>query len=223
MPRIRTIKPEFHANEKLSRCPESTHLLAAALLNYADDDGYFNANVHLIKAACFPLREPSVSIHDSLSALQFIGFLRLGVTVDTRSYGHIVNFLEHQRINRPTKSVIKNIEIKWLPSPTTHALLTEPSQPEGKGKEGKGKEMEEAPISDIRTILFQHCADWLAFNNGHDRKPYRAQIGKWLKIHSEADLISAFTAAQKANPQGDRVSYIHAVLKPKKKTGQVGV
>ena len=69
MARIRTIKPEFWAHEDLSELPEATHMLAAALLNYADDEGYFNANPMLIKAACSPLREPSVSIQESLTLL----------------------------------------------------------------------------------------------------------------------------------------------------------
>ena len=43
--------------------------IAAALLNYADDEGYFNANPGLVKAACSPLRESSVSTHTQLKRL----------------------------------------------------------------------------------------------------------------------------------------------------------
>lgn len=137
--RIRTIKPEFWASESLSEQPEPTHLLAAALLNYADDEGYFNANAALVRAACSPLREPSVSIHDSLNRLSNVGYLRLGTGSDGRRYGHIVNFKDHQRINRPTPSKIKALDIVWEDSTTTHGVITEDSHPEGKGKE-QGKE-----------------------------------------------------------------------------------
>jgi hypothetical protein len=41
MGRIRTIKPEFWRSEDLCSLPEATHMLAAALLNYADDEGFF--------------------------------------------------------------------------------------------------------------------------------------------------------------------------------------
>ena len=61
MARIRTIKPEFWKHEDLSALPEITHMLAAALLGYADDEGYFNANPALVKSECLPLRESSVS------------------------------------------------------------------------------------------------------------------------------------------------------------------
>ena len=41
MARIRTIKPDFWKHEDLSALPEITHMLAAALLNHADDEGFF--------------------------------------------------------------------------------------------------------------------------------------------------------------------------------------
>lgn len=138
MARIRTIKPEFWLNEDLNALPESTHLLAAALLNYADDEGYFNANPGLIKAACCPLREPSVSVHDSLSQLAGIGYLRLGSAGDGKRYGHITKFKEHQVINRASDSKIKENPISWDSSLNTHGAISEDSS--GKGKERKGKE-----------------------------------------------------------------------------------
>ncbi|SWD82810.1 primosomal protein I [Klebsiella pneumoniae] len=60
MARIRTIKPEFWTDEDMAEVSEPACLLAIGLLNYADDEGYFNANPKLIKAAVFPIREPSV-------------------------------------------------------------------------------------------------------------------------------------------------------------------
>jgi hypothetical protein len=144
--RIRTIKPKFWTNEDLSALPEATHLLAAGLLNYADDEGYFNANPGLIKAECSPLREPSVSIPESLRLLAGIGYLRLGIAADGKRYGQIVKFDEHQRVNRPTASTIKGLGIAWESSEQTHSQLSEPSPPEGKGREeeGKGKEEEQS-------------------------------------------------------------------------------
>ena len=62
MARIRTIKPEFWTDEDLSEVSEAACLLAIGLLNYADDEGYFNANPKLVKAAVFPIREQSGSI-----------------------------------------------------------------------------------------------------------------------------------------------------------------
>lgn len=113
MARIRTIKPEFWQHEDLSLLPEATHILAAALLNHADDEGYFRANPGLVKAACSPLREPSVSIPESLRSLQTIGYIRLGTAPDGKRYGYIEHFQEHQRVSHPTESKIAKLSITW--------------------------------------------------------------------------------------------------------------
>lgn len=112
MARIRTIKPEFWKHEGLCSLPESTHMFAAALLNYADDFGYFNANPGLIKGEIYPLREPSVSIPESIRSLQTDGYIRLG-TIDGRRYGHIIAFEDHQRVSHPTPSKISCLPIAW--------------------------------------------------------------------------------------------------------------
>jgi hypothetical protein len=136
--RIRTIKPEFWKHEDLSDLPEATHMLAGALLNMADDEGYFNAKPALVKAECSPLREPSVSIQDSLGALAKIGYLQFFAGSDGKRYGRVVKFDDHQRVNRPTPSKIKPLCNLTEPSVSPHAQLSEASPPERKGKEGKG-------------------------------------------------------------------------------------
>jgi hypothetical protein len=163
MGRIRSIKPEFFTDEELSALSESTHLLAAGLLCYADDEGYFNANIGLIKAAVFPLREPSHTIHGMLSDLSMIGFIELGETQDGKRWGRVVKFNTHQRVNRPNHSKIKCLPIVWEPSLSahtqltddslnTHTQLTDDSLPEGKGKgTGKGNREGERNVPDAHT------------------------------------------------------------------------
>lgn len=139
MGRIRTIKPEFWRNEELSALPEAAHMLAAALLNYADDEGYFNANERLIQADCFPLRDLSITIHGALNELSNIGYLRLGEGSDGRRYGQILAFRKHQVISRPSPSKISILSIAWGESFSTHGAIIEDSTPEGNW-EGKGKD-----------------------------------------------------------------------------------
>ena len=141
MPRIRTIKPEFWAHEELSELPPETHMLAAALLNYADDMGLFNANPKLVKAVCCPLREDSLSIQCGLNQLAKIGYIKLGKGEDGKTYGVIEKFAKHQVIGRPSKSKINDIRIEWDDSLNTHGGLNEGSLQERKGKE-QGKEEE---------------------------------------------------------------------------------
>jgi hypothetical protein len=130
MGRIRTVKPEFWRHEVLSALPPETHMLAAALINYADDEGYFNAHPGLVKAECMPLREPSVSIHDSLCELSKIGFIQMAKGSDGKTYGRVVKFAEHQRVNRPTPSKIKQLVSFTEDSVITHCGVIDESLPE---------------------------------------------------------------------------------------------
>lgn len=110
MARIRTIKPEFWTDEDMAELSEPACLLAIGLLNYADDEGYFNANPKLIKAVVFPLREPSRPIPVLILELSNCGYLSMFSTQDGKQFGLITNFLKHQVVNKS-----KNSKIKALP------------------------------------------------------------------------------------------------------------
>lgn len=105
--RIRSLKPEFGHSEKLSAEHSEVHLLAALLLTYADDEGYFNANPKLVQAACCPLREFLVSIPEILVRLTAVGYIEILEGTEGRRYGRVVNFLNHQRVAHPTPSKIR--------------------------------------------------------------------------------------------------------------------
>lgn len=140
MARIRTIKPDFWLDEDLAQLPPDTRLLAIGLLNHSDDEGYFKANEKLVRAAIFPFSESSLSVQDMLSQLSKIGYIRLSKGPDGKLYGWVVNFLKHQRINRPTPSNINALGLFSESSLNTHTQLTVGKEGKGKEIEGKGKE-----------------------------------------------------------------------------------
>jgi hypothetical protein len=105
--RIRTVKPEFWKNEHLGKLSDKTRLLALALLNYADDEGYFNANPEIIRGELFPFDKDSRSLQVGLTELSQLGYLRLSQAGDGRTYGWIVKFKVHQKVNNPSSSKIK--------------------------------------------------------------------------------------------------------------------
>ncbi|WP_368938031.1 DnaT-like ssDNA-binding domain-containing protein [Morganella morganii] len=133
MARIRTIKPTFWTDEDMAEVSEAACLLAIGLLNYADDEGYFNANPKLIKAAVFPLREPSGSIPVLLQELSNCGYIRLFSAQNGKRFGLIINFTKHQVINKKTISKIKEMGL----IPEDYGSDTGELPP---GREGKGKE-----------------------------------------------------------------------------------
>lgn len=105
--RIRTLKPEFWTNEELANLDEFTRLAAIALLNYSDDEGFFKANAELIRGAIFPFEKNSTRIQRALVELSNIRFLALYSGTDGRTYGQVLTFAKHQKIDRPSASKIK--------------------------------------------------------------------------------------------------------------------
>lgn len=191
--RIRTIKPDFHQHEKLSELPEATHLLAAALINYADDEGYFNANPGLVKAACSPLREPSVPVPVSLQYLSNIKYLRLGTTPDGKRVGHIINFLEHQVISHAKPSKIKDDGTVWDASNNVPVIVqdtsilnrTELNRTELKGMEGGASAP--TPLAEVDTEVPLDL----------DRTPEGTSVRMWNELAKEKNLA----VVQRVTPQ----------------------
>ena len=141
--RIRTIKPEFWKHQRMAELPAETRLLAIGLLNYADDEGYFDAHPALIRGELMPYSEKTARIPKMLEELSGIGFLSVEEKEDGKLIGHVSNFLEHQRINRPTRSKHSRTPHARLTedSVSIHDALTASSLPEGKGtgnRERKG-------------------------------------------------------------------------------------
>lgn len=135
--RIRTIKPEFWKHQRMAQLPAETRLLAIGLLNYADDEGYFDAHPALIRGELMPYSEKTGRIPKMLEELSSIGFVSVKISDDGRQIGHVTNFLEHQRINRPTasKHSLKPQPRLTESSVSAHASLMDASLPEGKGRE----------------------------------------------------------------------------------------
>lgn len=135
------MKPEWGASESLSTVSAEAHLLSAALLCYCDDEGYFRANPELVRGGTIPLRVDSARIEVLLSELESIGYIQRAVGKDGRLYGRVVNFSDHQVINRPTPSRIRPL-VKFthppLSSVSPHGALTVGKEGKGNGSGGEG-------------------------------------------------------------------------------------
>lgn len=138
MARIRTVKPDFWTDEKLTECSLSARLFFIGLLNFSDDNGNLARSSKKLKMQIFPADtidcEPLVQ--ELLAQKVLIEYEAKG-----EKYLNIKGFKKHQIINRPSKSNIPEPP----DSHTTHGVLTESSLTEGKGRERKGKEAE-APL-----------------------------------------------------------------------------
>jgi hypothetical protein len=138
---------------------ETASLLALGLLNYADDEGRFLANVRTIECTLFPVRAPKKTVGACLDELEEVGFIKRYVSqMDGRevTLGVIHSFRKHQVINRPFPSRLAPppfTERSVNDQGTTPDPLTESSSPDSriipvmdrKGREGIGKEGDRTP------------------------------------------------------------------------------
>jgi len=150
MARIRTIKPEFWQNEEIASLSEHARLLAIALLNFCDDEGFFLANPSLVRANCFPFQEDSRNVPGSLQELSRIGYVEVR-DCSGKAIGRVVKFLSHQRIEKAQKSKLSPLFLQQQLTETqenTSDLVDSVTVPgtfqddsrNGHGLERKGKE-----------------------------------------------------------------------------------
>ena len=121
--RIRTIKPEIYADEKVSRWCFQDRLLFIGLISLADDYGIIRNQPKLIAGTIFPEDEDigSRDIHEALMRLSEDGPVVL-YKVSGVSYIALRNWSKHQKVQHPGKAK--------LPHPTEEALrpLVKPSR-----------------------------------------------------------------------------------------------
>lgn len=188
--RIRTVKPEFWISEQMSNVSEGAALLAIGLLNYADDEGYFNANPELIRCALYPLRKPSKPIPQMLKELHDIGYIELGIANGGKKIGRVAKFNLHQVISRPKHSKLKEFFTVLEESMISHGLIHDAS-------------MIDPPLNGTGNGMEQGTGNARAALSGFDDfwKSYPSKVGKeaalkaWKKIKPDAALIEAMLDA----------------------------
>jgi hypothetical protein len=142
MSRIRTIKPEFWSHPIIGRLEDGVKTLALALLNFADDEGYFLADPILIRNFARPFDEDSTNTRHYLDVLSNIGWIEVKNGSDHGQIGRVVNFKKHQKIDRPSASKI----MIYFDSTNPRRILSDGSLLEqGTGNREQGKEIPPKP------------------------------------------------------------------------------
>lgn len=117
MARIRTVKPSFWGDDKVSQLSIAARFLFLGLISMADDDGRFLASLTAIAGYVYPNDDlPAKRLAGWLNEIQQLGLVTFYNGGRVR-YGAIPKYGTHQRINRPTKST--------LPAPPPDALFPE--------------------------------------------------------------------------------------------------
>lgn len=106
MARIRSVKPEFWKSETIAALSMQTRLTFIALWTYVDDNGVGRDVEKLVAAELYPLeddpRETLAHVSRSLAELSDHGRI-VRYTVEGKPFLAVVNWTEHQKIDKPNK------------------------------------------------------------------------------------------------------------------------
>lgn len=108
MARIRSVKPELAQDAKLASVSREARYHFVLLWTVADDEGFFRANARSLLGQIYP-HDATVSEADITrmnAALENIGVLEVRESEDG-PIGCVVNWKKHQRIDRPSKSFLR--------------------------------------------------------------------------------------------------------------------
>lgn len=110
MARIRTLKPEFWGDQRLSPLSPITRLVFIGLISNADDFGRLADNSKTLDGLLFP--ETDDSCKDALETLATIGVITRGKTSSGQRVIQIVGWEKHQKVShRNDKSSLPPLEI----------------------------------------------------------------------------------------------------------------
>lgn len=137
MARIRTIKPEFFTSSDIFNLTPLSRLFYVYLWCEADREGRLKWDVDALKIRCLPKDDCDINaLADELLGRELIVIYE----VDGKEYAEIPSFKHHQVINnREAESI--------LPARVKDACTrgSGEGRKEGKGKEGKGTRVDNAP------------------------------------------------------------------------------
>jgi hypothetical protein len=110
MARIRTIKPEFPQSESMGNVSREARLCFIMLWTIADDSGRLRGASRMLASLLFPYDDDAPSLIDGwLTELSEQGCI-VRYEVAGAQYIEIANWLEHQKIDRPSASKIPAID-----------------------------------------------------------------------------------------------------------------
>jgi uncharacterized phage protein (TIGR02220 family) len=116
--RIRSIKPEWLDDQKMSECGVHARLLSVALILLADDQGNGRGHPLYVAGQVFHSEPDAVAVTEkALGELEAIGFIKR-YSVRGQDYFAIINWTKHQRVDHPGKPRVPGPE-DAEPAPAT--------------------------------------------------------------------------------------------------------
>jgi hypothetical protein len=122
MARIRTIKPEFPQSESMGNVSRESRLCFIMLWTIADDSGRLRGASRMLASLLFPYDNDAPKLMDKwLGELEHEKCIQR-YEVDGAQYIQIANWLDHQKIDRPSQS-------KFPPFDEASRIVAKPREP----------------------------------------------------------------------------------------------
>jgi hypothetical protein len=180
MARIRTIKPEFWTDQKMSRLDALTRLVYVCLWSMADDEGRLEGDAVAVRSFGFPCQDVE-QIDAAIDALAELG--RIGVYTDGgNQYIQIIRWSAHQRIDKPANS-------KLPPPPQNHSPKIRELQ--GSIREDSPTIREDSPLDQGSGIQDQGSGSGIGSRSTDQDRPAGAGCGSPAKPASPPEDHSA--------------------------------
>jgi hypothetical protein len=207
--RIRTIKPEFPQSEDIGRLSRDARLLFVQLWTIVDDDGRARAASRMLASLLYPYDDDAPSLIEGwLNELEHAGLIRRYEFAGAK-YLDVINWLKHQKIDRPSKSKLPSFEDAFAsPREFSRALdadLGPRTLDLGGERIQPSADDARAPSDDPRTRLFRDGLATIARLTGRGPDSCRSIVGKWLKLANDeaVEVLAAIDDADRnrvANP-----------------------
>lgn len=134
MARIRTIKPEFWTDEKLSLLDPLTRLVFLGLVSLADDFGRLIDNVKSLDGALFPHTDDSVE--ESLAILASLSRVLRYTSASGQNLIQVVGWKAHQKVDHPGREILPApTKDDWAKPVTGQRPIAPPRKPSRKSRE----------------------------------------------------------------------------------------
>lgn len=182
MGRIRTIKPEFPQSESMGSCSRDARLCFVNMWTLSDDAGRLRGNSRMLASILFPYDDDAPGLIDGwLAELDREGCIER-YEVAGSNYIQILNWLSHQKIDKPSASKIP-------PPEDGSRILANPRERSSLDQDQRTKDQEE----DQRTTAQKRAAgDYTPeFDEAWGHLPRRPN-------DSKADAFKAWKARIKA-------------------------
>jgi hypothetical protein len=197
MARIRTIKPEFPQSESMGRCSRDARLLFVNLFTLVDDSGVTRGNSRMLASLLFPYDDDAPRLITGW-IVELVKENCIVVYQDEgQTYLQIINWLNHQKIDKPTPSKLPQFDSS-----------REDSRILPVGREGKGRDQGKEGKASATFVLpdwlnKSHWDMWIKARKKMTTEQMQAQVDKLAGWRSEGlDFSGALANAGMNGSQG---------------------